>query len=447
MATRRCPMMIWQEAILLICSAFFISVSSFEVMAEAVWDDEWDSLSLLQRSSGRLLSYEDDAAQCSNSQPTQLFLDFDDTFKSSGGHWPSGCDGLYTKEVIYPGLAQFVLEIARGPSEAMEVLRPSVFSARPDGIDFLKVTDNSPQAMAMSAKQSPQDPAIWDQYNAEAKLQIPSDLRAYNYQDGGIRQILSNATDGGKFSLNAGGSKYGDVLDFFDFAKMGKTKFESFASFFAPGGAQGSGEACAVWLGDDGQGDCNPAAQDMRRFVKGGTKELALKVAFIHRLTCSNKPACQDAEAEEGAAPVIMFDTYLDAARSALQHGFISHGGFKRVEDAVTSFYAVYCHQDGSTRAPETLSDGACVQLRTAILKDGTEDSLVKPPVLQLRAEGRFEAFCSGCCSGDSPNGQSRFDFNGETFRCHNLYHTPSWWRLSLQASGYDCQTHCKEEA
>ncbi|CAK9109601.1 Uncharacterized protein SCF082_LOCUS50935, partial [Durusdinium trenchii] len=34
--------------------------------------------------------------------PVQVLTDVDDTFMSSGGSWPAGCDGVYQKSVIYP---------------------------------------------------------------------------------------------------------------------------------------------------------------------------------------------------------------------------------------------------------------------------------------------------------------------------------------------------------
>mmetsp|Transcript_154740 Transcript_154740/g.475402 ORF Transcript_154740/g.475402 Transcript_154740/m.475402 type:complete len:114 (+) Transcript_154740:190-531(+) len=51
-----------------------------------------ESLHLLQRSAGRVSGAS--VTQCGSALPVQVFLDVDDTYKSSCGHHPAGCDGL-----------------------------------------------------------------------------------------------------------------------------------------------------------------------------------------------------------------------------------------------------------------------------------------------------------------------------------------------------------------
>ncbi|CAK9000701.1 Uncharacterized protein SCF082_LOCUS6613, partial [Durusdinium trenchii] len=179
------------------------------------------------------------------------------------------------------------------------------------------VDRDSPMAGALNPVENTGDPADWDQLNAEIKIDVPENLVAYNYQKGGFEKLLTHA-DGHPFTtfgLNVAGSKYGHFDDFVDFTKIGNTKFENFQEVFMEEAAHDSSKACAVFIGDDGQGDCTPASEKMRHFVKPGTQQLALKAAFIHSLTCTDKPFCNAAEATPGAAPRILFKTYLDAAR------------------------------------------------------------------------------------------------------------------------------------
>eukprot|EP00930_Biecheleria_cincta_P103316 TRINITY_DN9527_c0_g1_i1.p1 TRINITY_DN9527_c0_g1~~TRINITY_DN9527_c0_g1_i1.p1 ORF type:complete len:470 (-),score=89.67 TRINITY_DN9527_c0_g1_i1:227-1636(-) len=425
-------------------------------------DEESGALHMLQMSAGK--QHEANAElgkirQCGAGRPVQVFVDFDDTYKSSGGFWPAGCEGIYTKEVIFPGMAQFVLELARGPEEALKVLQPAVMSARPDALKFLRVKRESFAAKAMTDQQTREDPAIWDQYNVEMKVQIPTNLTSYSYEAGGVKKLLGSSDSlGEKFGLDVNGSKYGQLTDFVDFDKMGTTKYNSFLDFFNDT-VRDHDEACVVWIGDDGQGDCNPAAQKMRKYVKKQQPELGLKVAFIHKLACTTdftkKPDCQEELADDDGAPLIIFDNYLDAARKAAKRNFISQAGFNRVKTAVEDFYATYCDHEGASKAPdiarqrrlamlapETVGTLGCQRLRAAI-SETSGGKVPDVPRHENRAYRRFEAFCKGCCNDKVPNGESDFPLDGYSFRCHNLYHHSSRWKFKMQASADSCLTHC----
>lgn len=399
-------------------------------------ENESHSLSLLQRSAAR--SSSTSVMQCNNAAPVQVFLDVDDTYKSSGGNRPAGCDGLYAKDVIYPGMAQFVLELARGPDEAMSVLQPAVMSARPNGLDFLKVKEDSPMVAAMMGTQSDTDHADYARQNADAKMQMPTGLRSYRYQDGEILKVLKDGVSSRKFGLDTAGSMYGDLTDGLDFQAMGETKYNHFRKFFES--SPGASDACVVFIGDDGQGDCNPASYKMKSFLKTGQQQLGLKAAFIHRLTCSDKPNCLAFSDLPVEAPVLAFETYLDAAQQAMEHSFISRAGFERVKDAVVSFYTTYCDAMGATKAPETVSQRGCLQLKESLGKDGP----TKAAKVTSQAGRRFKAFCSQCCSGGQPTSAHEFDFDGYHWRCHNMYHKQSSWRWPMSASSDACLTHCE---
>lgn len=414
---------------------------SSDVVDALCAENESGSLSFIQRSTAR--SSSTSVAQCNNTAPVLVFLDVDDTYKSSGGQSPAGCDGLYEKDVIYPGMAQFVLELARGPDEATSVLQPAVMSARPDGLDFLKVKEDSPMVAAMMGTPSDADHADYARQNADAKLRIPTGLKSYRYQDGDLLNILKGSVPSRDFGLDIAGSMYGHLSDGFDHEKMGETKYNHFRDFFQS--SPGANDACVVFIGDDGQGDCSPASYKMRQLLKTGQQQLGLKAAFIHRLTCPKKPNCLAFNDAPNEAPILTFDTYLDAARQAMERNFISRAGFERVKDAVVSFYTTYCDAMGATKAPETVSQEGCLQLKRSMGKDApTEVAQVT-----TMAGKRFQAFCSQCCAGGQATSAHEFDFNGDHWRCHNMYHKQARWSFKWRMSATDgtCLTHCEPSA
>mmetsp|Transcript_154740 Transcript_154740/g.475400 ORF Transcript_154740/g.475400 Transcript_154740/m.475400 type:complete len:340 (+) Transcript_154740:556-1575(+) len=335
-------------------------------------------------------------------------------------------------------MAQFVLELARGPRGAMSVLRPAVMSARPEGLDFLKVQTDSPMAAAMSARRGPHDPPTWDLYNAEAELLIPRGLRSYDYQEGGILRLQSEGGSGREFGLNLAGSEYGQLGDGLDFERMGDTKYRHFLDYFRS--EQGADGTCVVFIGDDGQGDCNPAAAKMRSSAKPGGAQLGLRAAFIHRLACPGKRGCGADGHPQQAAPLIMFDTYLDAARGAEERGLISRRGLESVRAAVAAFFSAYCGAAGATRAPETVSQAGCQQLMESLAREGPVPAA---PARLPRVDLRFNAFCGGCCSGARPSGAHDFKFDGGVWRCHNMYHKWSFFKFGMPANREACTVHC----
>ena len=55
---------------------------------------------------------------CDPSWPTLVLSDIDDTLLSSDAQAPAGCDSDFGHKVIYPGVAQFYLELAGGSGAA-----------------------------------------------------------------------------------------------------------------------------------------------------------------------------------------------------------------------------------------------------------------------------------------------------------------------------------------
>ena len=296
----------------------------------------------------------------------QVFADVDDTTHSSGGEVNGGVKGrmagsdpLYYPHVAYPGVAEFYLALSVGPSTAStdrHRLNPALLSARPE------------ETPLFSEKALAHDKEIIE----KAQTKVDKNGEFYNYQDKRSTQ---------KWTLNFGGSKGGDLGDFgwggllrlFGFKtdhvlewyhKMGETKRKAILKFVDDIDGNTFEDACVVFVGDDGQGDCEAAAGMRMREKSSGT--FAMRAAFIHKLKTSdaNKlncmaksygeegwsgglrletPAEEDGELEAPTylPPIIYFDTYLDAAHAAFRMGLIQQQGLRDVYTAVTKFNAV----------------------------------------------------------------------------------------------------------
>ena len=303
------------------------------------------------------------APACDLTLPMQVFADVDDTTHSSGGEVNGGVKGrmagsdpLYYPHVAYPGVAEFYLALSVGPSTVHDRLNPALLSARPE------------KTPLFSEKALAHDKEIIE----KAQTKVDKNGEFYNYQDKRSTQ---------KWTLNFGGSKGGDLGDFgwggllrlFGFKtdhvlewyhKMGETKRKAILKFVDDIDGNTFEDACVVFVGDDGQGDCEAAAGMRMRLKSSGT--FAMRAAFIHKLKTSdaNKlncmaksygekgwsgglrletPAEEDGELEGPTylPPIIYFDTYLDAAHAAFRMGLIQQQGLREVYTAVTKFNAV----------------------------------------------------------------------------------------------------------
>ncbi len=322
------------------------------------------------------------APACDLTLPMQVFADVDDTTHSSGGGLVdvgtkkeqakarvAGSDPLYYPHVAYPGVAEFYLALSVGPSTDRLKLNPALLSARPEKTPLF-----TEKALARDTK-----------IIEEAQSPNLASYKFYNYQERGVD---GKSPSDKKWTLNFGGSKGGDLLDFvfslgswktlFNailpatkpinaidwYHKMGVTKLNTILKFVDDIANQKFKDACVVFVGDDGQGDCEAAAgMRMREKSSGGT--FAMRAAFIHKLKTSDAklnckaksydeegwsgglrletPAEEDGELEGPTylPPIIYFDTYLDAAHAAFRMGLIQQQGLRDVYTAVTKFESV----------------------------------------------------------------------------------------------------------
>jgi len=440
---------------------------------------------------------------CGGESPVvQVFSDVDDTFfASAGSHGGlAGCDKEYGKKVIYPGYTQFVLELSRGPKNALSVLRPGLLSARPANSWIVQVGSRLIKKELRLTRDSMVSHAFnsstgWDYRMSDVKMEkssadlwlqmdeVPRDagnvttlnetksswnLASYSWnetyadQQSGV-DIVAEMRDAKtlrwkhsgdpayRFGLTYSGSWYGQISDGTVYKWMGTTKFAHMKQFFRRIKDKArTKDLCVVFIGDNGQGDCDTTAQRMKQFKRGG--QLGMKAAFIHTLTCATKeqqqcPHHEDLRGSNDSAPVIPFRNYLDAAAEARKRGLISEEGFWRVAVAVNTFVWVHCHPTGVTVEPKIVTDEGCKDLLDTMTQQEVPQ-WPDLPILQTRSVERKQAFCTYCCADGKPSLAVSYGVVGDDdpYHCREGYRLKAvgsfflsrMWRPA-QASERDC--------
>jgi len=243
----------------------------------------------------------------------RAFSDIDDTMKCSNRARFHGIDtNCDFKGEIYPGVAQFQLEIGMGPyentDEAGKQLEP-------------------PSPVPLSAR--PRE--------ARMILSISRDDESYlHFQDVGH----ANGFDG--WALDVDGAQYGSVTSSYsmvrrDFeAVLPRLKYEGWLSY--------NSSLPTVFVGDNGQGDVEAAKLMYAHNVEAEGRAPPLG-AFIHHVQpvplssdlletswLSGEPGTVEALASQN---IYLFREYLHGACVAFKKGYISAAGYGRVAHSV----------------------------------------------------------------------------------------------------------------
>lgn len=253
-----------------------------------------------------------------------VMTDKDDTIECSGGGVAGVdqiCAGTSSKNE-YPGVAEFYLALARGTTDRVTgVRKPIAFSARPDLFGWAPEVDYP--------------------HFAEVGL-------AHGVASWGIEPIAQSGdiVDFGDAIVQKVGSMETDLTRF---DGMAYTKYWNWKTNGAT-----AVRAAAVFVGDNGQGDAVAAQMMLKRSQGISDSAGAVKAAFIHDIKNGGSPVCVNSAAQPHRGPpdcvdqwarrgIFVFDTYLNAASTALKMGLISPAGCQSVCNAAMGALGAVC--------------------------------------------------------------------------------------------------------
>lgn len=229
---------------------------------------------------------------------TQVISDVDDTLKSSGGVNVAGValggiDVQYPRGEFYPGVAEFMLQVSLGatPSLQQPIKTPpkvAILTARAEEFKLaLELKSNSPLAQAF--------------IQAGNQAGVPG---------WGLGPVL-----------------YGSVAEWIVQDRKGLRKFSNFERLIEQ---DPTGEIMQyIYVGDTGEWDQEAGETMLREFAP------LVKAVFLHAVSGErNVPVEIPPIKLINGRPVVFFRTYVGAAVSAVQLGFMSLQGLERCMEA-----------------------------------------------------------------------------------------------------------------
>jgi hypothetical protein len=222
---------------------------------------------------------------------TQVISDVDDTLKSSGGVQVAGValggiDVQYERGELYPGVAEFMLELSR---------------RRGDG----SLTSTPPKVAILTARAEELKLAL--ELKGTSKLGMA-------FRDAGESRDISD--------WGLGPVLYGSVAEWIVQNRKGLRKFSNFERLVQQ---DPTGSILKyIYVGDTGELDQQAGEAMLREYP-----QLVLAV-FLHVVSDMPNPIVPPPKMIHGR-PVIFFRTYVGAAVKATQLGLIDYDGLKRV--------------------------------------------------------------------------------------------------------------------
>lgn len=234
--------------------------------------------------------------------------------KADARHFLAGKDRRLESEEFYPGVAELMLGLARGPragsGDKEDVpyvpAKPMLLSARARELEvFVGIDQDSPINAYIEATGSAHSQPSW--------------------------------------GVDVDGSMYGTLTDGTSFTEFGQTKARSYVSLSEERGTTRFG-----FLGDNGQGDVC-AAQSMLEAADGKGERMEAVLIHLTQDPAKALTACQHPDGEDFTLDlpegdrVHYYSVHSDAALWAWERGFISACAARAVYEAVETWRRCRC--------------------------------------------------------------------------------------------------------
>lgn len=279
---------------LIICFSSIVAAESFARPAFS-WSAQFSLTSRQQRALPRNQLFR-------NTVCTQVISDVDDTLKSSGGVQVAGValggiDVQYERGQVYPGVAEFMLQVSLGPN-ADATRNPC-----------------PPKVAILTARA--------EEFKGALKLKDSSSVAQAFFKAGQAIGIVN---------WGLGPVLYGSVAEWIVQDRKGLRKFSNFERLLQQ---DPTGSIMQyVYVGDTGELDQEAGETMLREYP-----ELVMAV-FLHYVKDQPGPAAVDEIPPPkiiNGRPLVFFRTYVGAAVAAVQLGLISLDGLESVVEAAVS--------------------------------------------------------------------------------------------------------------
>jgi hypothetical protein len=281
------------------------SIKAIALIIVCLWIDPSDAF-LSRRSLSTLTSL--------NVVCTQVISDVDDTLKSSGGVQVAGValggiDVQYDRGQVYPGVAEFMLQVSLGAANSIAGSRGSERSTSKSSLI------PPPKVAILTARA--------EEFKGALKLKDSSPV-AQAFSKAGLNAGISG--------WGLGPVLYGSVAEWIVQDRKGLRKFSNFERLLRQ---DPTGSILQyIYVGDTGELDQEAGETMLREYP-----ELVVAV-FLHYV--KDEPGAA-APGEVPAPklihgrPIVFFRTYVGAAVAAVQLGFMSLNGLEVVMEAAVS--------------------------------------------------------------------------------------------------------------
>lgn len=242
----------------------------------------------------------------------KVLSDVDDTFLSSGAHFPAGIDGRFQKKQIYPGVAAFMRQLDTAFGLSSELLG-SETGRKTGNVTFLSARPRVHKGVMENQ--------LFDDF---AKLQDEDRFHC-------MPAMLGGDLESGYAYMRRG-----------DFEPMATKKLQNFLEY-----CRLYPEYSFVFIGDNGQGDLRAGARMLDEHPD------LIEAVFIHIVQPVDKTHGIDhyrSLRPEVRRKLVLFRDYADAALAAVERGLFPLEGLGKVLHAARAEFLLARFHDGHAR-------------------------------------------------------------------------------------------------